>query len=124
MAATATELFLSRVHAGYGGMCVIEDLSLRVRHSRKLGIIGRNGAGKTTTLAAIMGLVELQSGCIAVDGKDISVAPTYLRARSGIGYVPQTRDVFGSLSVEQNLRVALQKRAMPISSWPTRSFPN
>ena len=111
MAAAATELSVSRVRAGYGGMCVIEDLSLRVRHSRKLGIIGRNGAGKTTTLAAIMGLVELQSGCVVIDGKDISAVPTYRRARSGIGYVPQTRDVFGSLSVEQNLRVALQNKS-------------
>jgi branched-chain amino acid transport system ATP-binding protein len=111
MVETATELLLSNVSAGYDGMRVIDGVSLRVRHAGKLGILGRNGAGKTTTLAAIMGLVELNGGRISLDAKDISAFPAYRRARLGIGYVPQTRDVFGSLSVEQNLRVALQNDA-------------
>lgn len=108
MAAIAAELSLSNGSAGYGGMRVIDGVSLRVPHARKLGVLGRNGAGKTTTLAAIMGLVELQSGRLEIDGEDITNISTYRRARRGIGYVPQTRDMFGSLTVEQNLRVALQ----------------
>jgi branched-chain amino acid transport system ATP-binding protein len=82
---------------------VLEGLSFHVGPGHKLGILGRNGVGKTTTLACIMGLAETQGGGISFGGVDITATPTWRRARAGIGYVPQTRDIFQSLSVEENL---------------------
>jgi branched-chain amino acid transport system ATP-binding protein len=77
--------------------------SFRVSAGAKLGILGRNGVGKSTTLACIMGLAETHRGRIGFAGSDITAMPTWRRARAGIGYVPQTRDIFKSLSVEENL---------------------
>jgi branched-chain amino acid transport system ATP-binding protein len=112
MVATGAELSLAHVSAGYGSMCVIEDISFGVRCSEKVGIIGRNGAGKTTTLGAIMGLVDHHSGSVKIDNAELTDESTYLRARRGIGYVPQTRDIFASLTVEGNLTAALQGRSL------------
>jgi branched-chain amino acid transport system ATP-binding protein len=104
----ATELTLRKVVAGYAGTTVLEDIDLTVRHGERLGIIGRNGAGKTTTLATAMGLTQQLSGQILFNGREIQGLSTPERARLGIGYVPQTRDIFKSLSVEDNLCAGLQ----------------
>ena len=103
MAPPATDLAVENLKGGYAGTQVLDELSFRVGAGRKLGILGRNGVGKTTTLACIMGLAETQGGRIAFGGADITVMPTWRRARAGLGYVPQTRDIFRSLSVEENL---------------------
>jgi branched-chain amino acid transport system ATP-binding protein len=104
------ELTLEGVTAGYGSTSVIENISFGLAQGERVGLIGRNGAGKTTTLATIMGLTECHSGSIRLNGTEIRRTATYKRARAGIGYVPQTRDVFPSLSVEENLRSAAMGR--------------
>jgi branched-chain amino acid transport system ATP-binding protein len=105
------ELRFDDVRTGYGSVPVVEHLSFSVREGERLGLIGRNGAGKTTTLATAMGLADLMKGRIYFDGNDISGASTYARARAGLGYVPQSRDIFPSLTVEENLLSGLQGRS-------------
>jgi branched-chain amino acid transport system ATP-binding protein len=96
------------VTAGYAGAAVVHDLTLAVRRGERVGLIGRNGAGKTTTLACAMGLAQLQAGSITLGGQDVTRMPIHERARAGLGYVPQSRDIFPSLTVEENLLCALQ----------------
>lgn len=104
----ATELTLSGLVAGYDGTTVLEGIDLSVKRGERVGIIGRNGAGKTTTLASALGLTQRLSGHVLIDGRDVSNVPTPERVRLGIGLVPQTRDIFPSLTVEDNLRCGLQ----------------
>jgi branched-chain amino acid transport system ATP-binding protein len=99
-------LALDNVDAGYGDTIVLEGVSLSLAPGGTLAVLGRNGVGKTTLLATIMGHTLLRAGRIAFGGSDISVLPAYRRARLGIGFVPQEREVFPSLTVEENLRVA------------------
>ena len=94
------------MRAGYGATVVIEDIRFTLAERGSLAVLGRNGVGKTTLLATIMGLTTFHSGSIEYAGKPIERFPVHERARLGIGYVPQTRDVFPSLSVEENLLVA------------------
>lgn len=103
-------LELSNVVAGYGPVTVLDGLSLTVQHGEKLALIGRNGVGKTTTLATVMGLAQLQGGQIRFEGEDVSGLSTPQRAMRGLGLVPQTRDVFPSLTVEENLLAGLKHR--------------
>ncbi len=104
----ATELIVKSLVAGYAGTTIIDDIHLAVREGERVGIIGRNGAGKTTTLASIMGLTQQLSGQVLFDGQDLSHKPAWQRARAGIGYIPQTRDIFPSLTVEENLIAGLK----------------
>jgi branched-chain amino acid transport system ATP-binding protein len=106
MAAPA-ELVLDGVAAGYGGPPVVQAISLTLREGERIGLLGRNGAGKTTTLAAIMGLAQRLSGRITVNGVAVERLPPHRRCRMGLGYVSQTRDIFPSLTVEENLLSAL-----------------
>ena len=99
-------LKLTRVRAGYGPTVVLEDVDLELSEHGSLAVLGRNGVGKTTLLATIMGHTTFHAGSIEYKGRAIMWLPVYERARLGIGYVPQTRDVFPSLSVEENLKVA------------------
>ena len=99
-------LKLTRVRAGYGPTVVLEDVDLELSERGSLAILGRNGVGKTTLLATIMGHTTFHAGSIEYQERPIMRLPVYERARLGIGYVPQTRDVFPSLSIEENLRVA------------------
>jgi branched-chain amino acid transport system ATP-binding protein len=99
-------LKLARVRAGYGPTVVLEDVELVLPERGSLAVLGRNGVGKTTLLATIMGHTTFHAGSIEYRGRPIMRLPVYERSRSGIAYVPQTRDVFPSLSVEENLRVA------------------
>ncbi len=92
--------------AGYDETTVLEGVSLTVPERGSLAILGRNGVGKTTLLASIMGRTTWQSGRIFFSGITIERQPTYRRSRLGIGYVPQTREVFPSLSVAENLDIA------------------
>lgn len=107
---TTDGLLVQTLKAGYAGTRIIDGVSFSVRKGERLGILGRNGAGKTTTMAAIMGLAEWQGGDISFNGKNITKMTTYGRARVGIGYVPQTRDIFASLSVEENLIAGLSQQ--------------
>jgi branched-chain amino acid transport system ATP-binding protein len=113
MPAGRIELVLEGVTAGYAGTSVLERVSFSVGEGERVGLIGRNGAGKTTTLAAAMGLAQLLSGRVLLNGTDISRMATYKRARAGLGYVPQTRDVFPSLTVDENLQSAMNGGQRP-----------
>jgi len=99
-------LVLDGVEAGYGETVIIEDISLAVPPGGTLAVLGRNGVGKTTLLSTIVGRTRLRAGRIAFAGTDISALPGYRRARLGIGFVPQEREMFRSLTVEENLVVA------------------
>jgi branched-chain amino acid transport system ATP-binding protein len=99
-------LTLSGVRAGYGETVVLEDIGLSLPAGGALAVLGRNGVGKTTLLATVMGHTSFHAGEIFFGGKSIHALPVYERSRLGIGYVPQAREVFPSLSVEENLTVA------------------
>lgn len=111
MASPASELVVENLQSGYAGTRVVDGLTFHVERGQKLGILGRNGVGKTTTLASIMGLAELQGGSIRFGGTDLTTISTWRRARAGLGYVPQTRDIFKSLSVEENLLSAVRSQS-------------
>ena len=106
----AALLELIDVHAGYGPVTVLNGLALQLQAGERLAMIGRNGVGKTTALRAIMGLASLSRGRIVFEGQDLHGLAPHQRARRGLGYVPQTRDVFASLSVEENLVAGLKTR--------------
>jgi branched-chain amino acid transport system ATP-binding protein len=98
------------LRAGYGDTVVLEDVALSLPERGTLAVLGRNGVGKTTLLASIMGHTTHHSGAVVLAGRDVSRKPPYARNRAGIGYVPQAREIFPSLSVEENLAVAARER--------------
>ena len=102
----AEALELKGVSAGYGETVVLEDLNLKLSAGESLSIVGRNGVGKTTLLATIMGHTTLHKGAVMMGGAEISRVPVFKRALRGIGFVPQEREIFPSLSVRENLEVA------------------
>lgn len=91
----------------YGESRILNGISLEVPKGEIVGLVGRNGVGKSTTLKSIMGLVKTPKGTIELDGLDITHMPTYERACSGIGYVPQGRDIFPQMTVQENLELGL-----------------
>lgn len=104
-------LKIQNVNSYYGESCVIEGLSLEVEKGKIISLIGRNGVGKTTTLKSIMGLVKTsdgKDGKIIFDGKEIQKLPPYERVKLGIGYVPQGRDIFPQMTVQENIELGLQ----------------
>src|SRR6267154_1387011 len=103
-----TGLVLEGVSAGYGETVVLEGIALELTPGGTLTVLGRNGVGKTTLLATIMGHTRLRGGGIRFAGREIAALPAYRRARLGIGFVPQEREIFPSLTVEENLTVAEQ----------------
>jgi urea transport system ATP-binding protein len=106
----------------YGGSHTLWDVDLAVPPGARMCLMGRNGMGKTTLLKCIMGLQAASSGGIAFDGSDLLKHPAEQRARLGIGYVPQGREIFSHLTVEENLRVGLGVRRNGPRSIPTRIF--
>ena len=102
----ASALDLTRVSAGYGETVVIEDIDLKLSAGECISVIGRNGVGKTTLLATIMGHTTLHSGTIALDGRPLNGIPSFRRALAGLGFVPQEREIFPSLTVRENLGIA------------------
>jgi branched-chain amino acid transport system ATP-binding protein len=101
-------LRLDRVTAGFGQTVIIEDVSFAIERGGVLAVLGRNGVGKSTLMKTIAGQTRLHAGNIAFDDREIGPLASYYRARGGIGYVPQTRDIFHSLTVEENLLIAAQ----------------
>jgi branched-chain amino acid transport system ATP-binding protein len=99
-------LVLEGVSAGYGETVALEGIALELAPGGTLTVLGRNGVGKTTLLATIMGHTRLRGGYIRFAGREITRLPPYRRARLGIGFVPQEREIFPSLTVEENLAVA------------------
>ena len=100
-------LTISRLNQYYGGSHILRDVSFEVPMGACTAVLGRNGVGKTTLLQCLVGLVPLRSGTLALAGCDIAALPPYARARLGIGYVPQGREIFPRLTVEENLLMGL-----------------
>jgi urea transport system ATP-binding protein len=100
-------LILENVDAHYGKSHVLHGVSIEVRAGEVVGLLGRNGVGKTTTLKCIMGLLSLKDGEIRLGDTLLSAQPAEARARLGIGYVPQGREIFPRLTVDENLRLGL-----------------
>jgi len=105
MAETRVALELDGVSAGYGETVVIEDVRLTLAEGERLSVIGRNGVGKSTLLGTVMGHTNLHRGQVRLNGEDISRLPIHRRARAGLGYVPQEREIFPSLTVRENLDI-------------------
>ena len=98
------------IHQYYGGSHILRDVSLQARTGKVTVLLGRNGVGKTTLLKSLMGLVPIKAGRIEFDGQPLHGRTPYERARAGMGYVPQGREIFGRLTVEENLRMGLAYR--------------
>jgi len=94
----------------YGGSHILRDLSFEVPAGKVTALLGRNGVGKTTLLKTLMGVVPAASGSIRFGEEDLTAAPPYRRVRAGMGYVPQGREIFPRLTVEENLRMGLATR--------------
>jgi len=98
-------LSADRLTAGYGDSIVLEDISFDIDTGGSVALLGRNGVGKTTLLLTLMGLTRLKSGALSWEGVDIARVPTFRRAQAGLGWVPQERYMFPSLTVEEHLSV-------------------
>jgi branched-chain amino acid transport system ATP-binding protein len=105
----ADALELRHVSAGYGETVVLEDVNLALATGESLSVIGRNGVGKTTLLATVMGHTTLHQGEMLLGGARLDRLPVFRRALTGIGFVPQEREIFPSLSVRENLEVAARR---------------
>jgi len=101
------------LNKSFRGRHVVDDLSFEIGQGEVVGLLGPNGAGKTTTFHLIVGLLSPDSGCVYLDGKDLTPLPMYLRARYGVGYLPQEPSVFRKLTVEENLLAVLETQ--PVS---------
>ncbi|WP_028996294.1 urea ABC transporter ATP-binding subunit UrtE [Azohydromonas australica] len=93
----------------YGGSHILRNVAFEARRGEVTVVLGRNGVGKTTLLKSLMGVVPVKSGSVKLEGQDVSRAAPYERVRAGMGYVPQGREIFGRLTVEENLRMGLAK---------------
>src|ERR671929_916059 len=92
----------------YGGRTVVKGVSLELASGEVIGLLGPNGAGKTTTFSMVVGLTSPDSGRVLLDGIDVTDDPMYVRARKGIGYLPQEASIFRGLTVEQNIAAILE----------------
>jgi urea transport system ATP-binding protein len=118
-------LSINNVNQFYGGSHILRDVSLQAKLGEVTVILGRNGVGKTTLLKALMGLIPIKTGTMAFDGRPLQGATPYERARAGIGFVPQGREIFARLSVEENLRMGLATKpgSTPIPAELFELFP-
>jgi urea transport system ATP-binding protein len=118
-------LTVKNINQYYGGSHILRDVSLQAHEGRVTVLLGRNGVGKTTLLKALMGLVPIKTGTIEFEGKAIHTATPYQRARAGIGFVPQGREIFARLTVQENLRMGLayKRAATPIPGELFELFP-
>lgn len=103
-----TRLSLQKLAKKYHGRQVVNSVSLSVENGCVVGLLGPNGAGKTTTFYMAIGLVKPDDGCVRIDDEDITGDPMYMRARKGVGYLPQEASVFRKLTVRQNITAILE----------------
>jgi branched-chain amino acid transport system ATP-binding protein len=101
----------------YGQSHILRDVTFAIRPGETIGLMGRNGMGKTTLIRTLVGLVRPRSGCIEIEGRDMTRAPAHAIARCGIAYVPEGRGIFASLSVEENLAIAERPEAEGTTRW-------
>lgn len=113
---------LKGVNQLYGGSQILWDLDLTMEPGSCTCILGRNGVGKTTLLKCLMGLLKISSGSILIEGQDVTTCPAELRPRLGVAYVPQGRDIFPQLTVEENLRTGLAGRTDGMKHIPELIF--
>lgn len=107
-ASAMRELAANNVQKTYGGRRVVDDVSISVKQGEVVGLLGANGAGKTTTFYLLVGLERTEKGNILLNGSDVTDLPMYLRARLGLGYLPQEASVFRKLTAEQNILAVLE----------------
>ncbi|MEW6512425.1 MAG: urea ABC transporter ATP-binding subunit UrtE [Pseudomonadota bacterium] len=100
-------LVVQNLNQYYGGSHILRDLSFEAPVGKVTTLLGRNGVGKTTLLKCLMGLVPAKTGSVTFEGKDITTLPSHARVRAGIGYVPQGREIFPRLTVEENLLMGM-----------------
>ncbi len=103
-----SRLVLENLVKTYGGKTVVDQVSLNVDQGRVTGLLGPNGAGKTTTFYMTVGMIRPEKGTVHLDGEDITQYPMYIRARKGIGYLPQETSVFKKLTVRENITAILE----------------
>jgi len=116
-------LRVEKLNHYYGSSLTLNDLSFEVPNGSCTAVLGRNGVGKSTLLKCLMGVLRIRSGAITFDGHDITAAPPHVRARRGIGYVPQGREIFARLTVEENLLTGLAAPARTIPAEIYEMFP-
>ena len=112
-----TMLSVSDLDVNYGSSQVLFHLKLQVKKGETLALLGRNGAGKSTTMKAIAGVIASRRGRVELEGKTITGLPSHKIARAGIGFVPEDRQIFTDLSVEDNLLIATKRGAQGQSDW-------
>lgn len=115
-------LTLNAVNQYYGGSHILNNINLSIDAGELVCLLGRNGVGKTTLMRSIMGMVAIKSGDIHFAGQDLSKTSTEQRARAGIGYVPQGREIFPLLTVEENLKLALAGRRDKVRKIPAQIY--
>ena len=118
-------LVVKNINQYYGGSHILRNVSLQSQRGKVTVLLGRNGAGKTTLLKSLMGLIPIRTGSIELDGQPIQSDTPYERARAGIGFVPQGREIFARLTVEENLRMGLayKSASTPIPAELFELFP-
>jgi urea transport system ATP-binding protein len=102
----AADFSVRNLNQYYGGSHILRDVSFEVPAGKVTALLGRNGVGKTTLLKALMGVIPVRTGQVLFESRDLTRAKPYQRARAGLGYVPQGREIFARLTVEENLRMA------------------
>lgn len=112
-----TLLDVHGLHVHYGKSHVLHGVDLRVDRQEVISLLGRNGSGRSTTMKAIMGLVAPSAGSVRLDGRELAGARPYAVCRAGIGYVPEEREVFANLTVDENLRMGEQRAAEGAHRW-------
>lgn len=106
-------LNIKSLNKTYGNRRVVDDVSMEIRNGEVVGLLGPNGAGKTTTFYMVVGLIKPDGGEILLNGDDIASLPMYMRARRGIGYLPQESSIFKKLTVEENFSAILEMLLIP-----------
>lgn len=101
-------LEVNNIKKNYGNKVVLKDISLKIKEGEVVGLLGPNGAGKTTLFYAIVGMLKVDSGIIKLKGQDVTKFPMYMRAKLGIGYLPQENSIFRLLNVEENILAVLE----------------
>jgi branched-chain amino acid transport system ATP-binding protein len=117
MSAEPTLLSVQQLHAHYGKSHILHGVSFEVRRNEVLSLLGRNGSGRSTTLKAIMGLVTPTGGSVRLKGHDLAGQRPFTICRAGIGYVPEEREVFANLTVDENLRMGEPLKTAASVQW-------
>ncbi len=117
MSPDATLLSVDQLHAHYGKSHILHGVSFEVRRNEVVSLLGRNGSGRSTTMKALMGLVPPTAGTVSLRGRDITGQRPFTICRSGLGYVPEEREVFGNLTVDENLHMGEQPAVPGAVQW-------